>query len=265
MNFSLTDPMHQNSQSQMKKLILHIPHSSDFIPIKEGYMVADDVLESEILKLTDWYTDDLFESEKDLTVVAGFSRIFCDPERFADDALEVMSEVGMGVLYEKADNGSAMREVSPELRKRILDGYYWVHHAALAVAVKGQLEQHRNALIIDCHSYPDVPLLRDLSQADQRPDFNIGTDSFHTSPNLIDLSQKFFASKGYSLGVDWPYSGSIVPMVYYQKDKNVQTLMLEINRKLYLKENTNEKSEGYEQVKRLVQEFLDALREEILI
>lgn len=245
----------------MKKLILHIPHSSTIVPIKEGYILGDEMLEAEILKLTDWYTDDLFESENDLAVVAGFSRIFCDPERFSDDAEEVMSKVGMGVLYETADNVSAMRKVSPELRKRILDQYYWVHHAALDAAVKGQLEQDGKALIVDCHSYPDIPLLRDLSQDGQRPDFNIGTDPFHTPQSLIDLSQKFFASKGYSLGVDWPYSGSIVPMAYYQKDKNVQTIMLEINRKLYLKENTNEKSEGYEEVKKVVKEFLDVVRE----
>jgi N-formylglutamate amidohydrolase len=41
-----------------------------------------------MLKLTDWCTDDLFYSVDDEMVKAEFSRIFCDPERFTDDAQE---------------------------------------------------------------------------------------------------------------------------------------------------------------------------------
>jgi len=66
------------------KLILHLPHSSTNIPLNEGYIVDSIALESEILKLTDWYTDDLFYSEGDEMIKAEFSRIFCDPERFTD-------------------------------------------------------------------------------------------------------------------------------------------------------------------------------------
>ena len=244
----------------MKKLILHIPHSSTHIPLKDGYIVDDEFLQSEMLKLTDWYTDDLFHSEKDISVIAPFSRIFCDPERFSDDEQEVMSKVGMGVLYEKSDAGQQMREVSPELREQILSQYYWPHHQALNRAVEQQLERVGHALILDCHSYPDTPLIRDLSQTAERPDFNIGTDGYHTPQELIDFSEKFFEKKGYSLGVDWPYSGSIVPLDYYQKDKRVQTLMLEINRSLYLLEPGNQKSERYEEVKEVVKEFMDGLR-----
>lgn len=85
----------------MKKLVLHIPHSSTFIPLKDGYVVSDEILQSEMLKLTGWHTEDLFRSEEDEMIVAPFSRIFCDPERFPDDAQEVMAQFGMGVLYKK--------------------------------------------------------------------------------------------------------------------------------------------------------------------
>jgi N-formylglutamate deformylase len=111
----------------MKQLILHIPHSSTQIPLKEGFIVDDDFLQTEILKLTDWFTDDLFTSEEDVQVIAGFSRIFCDPERFSDDKQEIMSQFGMGVLYERSDNGKLIRNINSELRKRILTEYYWPH------------------------------------------------------------------------------------------------------------------------------------------
>jgi N-formylglutamate deformylase len=82
----------------MKKLVLHIPHSSTTIPKVEGYIVSQSILNSEILKLTDWYTDDLFQNNIDKDVLAPFSRIFCDVERFSEDEKEVMSKFGMGVL-----------------------------------------------------------------------------------------------------------------------------------------------------------------------
>ena len=88
------------------------------------------------------------------------------------------------------------------------------------------------------------------------PDFNIGTDSFHTPKELIDLSVSFFEKAGYTLGIDWPYKGSIVPLEHYQKNKNVHTIMLEVNRALYLNEPTNEKSENYEKTKQTVNDYI---------
>ncbi len=243
-----------------QKLILHIPHSSTNIPLSEGYVVSQESLQEELLKLTDWYTDDLFYSQEDEMIRADFSRIFCDPERFTDDSQEVMAKFGMGVLYEKRDNGELMRNVSPEYKERVLTEYYWKHHQKLSQAVAKQLMQFGKALIIDCHSYPSEPLLRDLSQESERPDFNIGTDAYHTPQHLIDLSLEFFNKAGYTLGIDWPYSGSIVPMEYYQKNKNVQTLMLEINRALYLNEPGNEKSERYSEIKQVTNDFLKMIK-----
>jgi N-formylglutamate deformylase len=43
----------------MKKLVLHIPHSSNVIPLLEGYVSTQEEINQEIIKLTDWNTDDL--------------------------------------------------------------------------------------------------------------------------------------------------------------------------------------------------------------
>jgi len=244
-----------------KKIILHIPHSSTSIPLLEGFIIDSIDLENEILKLTDWYTDDLFYSNEDEMIIAPFSRIFCDPERFTDDSQEVMAQYGMGVLYEKSDEGEIIRKVTPALREKILADYYWKHHTDLSRAVNNQLEYFGKAQIIDCHSYPNIPLKRDLDQNSNRPDFNIGTDSYHTPNELIDLSVDFFNRSGYSLGIDVPYSGSIVPLEHYQNNNNVQTIMLEVNRKLYLNEPCNEKAESYHTIKELTQRYIRTIKD----
>ncbi|GAA4053530.1 N-formylglutamate amidohydrolase [Flavobacterium chungnamense] len=244
----------------MKKLLLHIPHASVVIPFYDGYINDQLKIEKEQLKLTDWYTDELFFSSSDILIKAPFSRIFCDVERFENDADEVMSKYGMGAVYTHFDSGELMREVTPNLRNSIMQEYYWKHHNEFTFAVSNELEKNGTCLIVDCHSYPSTPVTRDLNQSPQRPDFNIGIDPFHTPQFLIDASVAFFEEKGYSLGVDWPYSGTIVPMAFYQKNPNVHSIMLEINRGLYLLEPGNEKSEQFTAIKQVVQDFLKMLK-----
>jgi N-formylglutamate amidohydrolase len=83
----------------MALVILHIPHASTHIPSRAAYLLSDEALEAEILRLTDWYTDDLFNDGQDLQIVAKFSRLYCDVERFAYDDMEVMAPFGMGAFH----------------------------------------------------------------------------------------------------------------------------------------------------------------------
>ena len=244
----------------MKKLILHIPHSSTRIPLLDGYLVNQNILDSEILKLTDWFTDDLFQSKNTTVVKAEFSRIFCDPERFADDEQEVMAKFGMGVLYEKTDDGKQLRVIHPKLRAKILNEFYWKHHQNLSDAVNNQLKQHNKAIILDCHSFPDIPFQRDLDKKPNRPDLDIGIDAFHTPNNWEDISKRFFEKRGFSVGINRPYSGTIVPLEHYNKTNNVHSIMLEVNRKLYLNENSNTKSARYPQIKKVISEYIEILK-----
>ena len=247
----------------MKKLILHIPHSSVNMPLLDGYIQDTDKIHKELIKLTDWYTDELFYSETDSMIIAPFSRIFCDVERFENDEDEIMSKVGMGVLYESCDDGSLLRKVSPDLRSKIITNYYWKHHNVLLEEVNKQLINDGSCLIVDCHSYPSKPLIRDLDQIATRPDFNIGTDKYHTPQKLIDASITYFEQRGFSIGVDWPYKGTIVPLAHYQKNDKVHSIMLEVNRKLYLQEPSNDKSEKYNETKKIIGGFIEMIKNEI--
>lgn len=76
----------------------------------------------------------------------------------------------------------------------------------------------------------------------------------------MDFSKDYFESLGYSLGIDTPYSGELFPIEHYQKNKGVEAIMLEVNKRMYQNEPTNEKSENFETTKSVVQRFLDGLR-----
>ena len=42
-----------------------------------------------------------------------------------------------------------------------------------------------------------------------------------------------FEAFGYRVAIDSPFSGTIVPLKHYHKDKRVESVMIEVNRSLY--------------------------------
>lgn len=225
----------------------------------DGFVVSREVLNEELLKLTDWYTDEIFNYGSGISIKADFSRIFCDVERFVDDSKEVMAKSGMGVLYEKLDSGLEMRKVTFGLRKRILDNFYYIHHRRFEKAVNDILLKEGKCLIVDCHSFPDMPLKRDLSKKTPRPDFNIGTDPYHTPEQLTRKTVSYFEKRKYSVGIDWPFEGTIVPMTYYSRNPLVRSIMIEINRKLYLEDQNIKNETDFRSICNLIQDYFREL------
>ena len=86
----------------------------------------------------------------------------------------------------------------------------------------------------------------ELQQTAFSPDFCLGKDDFHTSENLVARVENESEHCGYSTARDQPFSGTIVPMKHYHKDQRIQSLMIEINRWLYLAEDYSVDSERIE-------------------
>ena len=235
------------------QVIFHVPHSSTIIPkdIRDSVLLSDEALAEELRVITDWHTSELFSQAIEsfgTSIEFPISRLIVDPERFDDDSMEAMSSLGLGVLYTKTSSGQSLRNESDmvgEHRKALLDDYYYPHHEALNAAVKAQIKNHSRALIIDCHSFPNIALPYELDQNIHRPDICIGTDPFHTTRELASKLERAFVGLGYEVKINSPFSGSIVPMDYYNNNASVQSIMIEINRSLYMVEETAEKSENF--------------------
>ena len=221
----------------MNKYILHIPHSSTYVPDYSGYLVPKEKIQDEINFLTDWATDKIFDVSNIDKIVVPFSRVFCDVERFYDEQEEMFAK-GAGIAYTKLDSGEDLRKVSKALKQKILKEYYEPHHRTLDKITHQKLEKHGEAIIIDCHSFSSTPLKREFNQSKVRPDICIGTDNFHTPASLTKKYQEFFRAQGFQVAINQPYVGTIVPTKYYKKDQRVKSIMIEINKKLYMNEKT---------------------------
>ncbi len=55
---------------------------------------------------------------------------------------------------------------------------------------------------------------------------------------IVNLALNHFQNYGYSVKINYPYSGSIIPNYsFLNKDYRVKSLMIEINKRIYLKNN----------------------------
>ena len=240
-------------------MILHIPHSSTFIPEHYNSEWINDPLEA-IRVLTDHYTDVLFDYPASQRIVSPISRIICDVERF-ESGEEMEKRFGMGIVYEYDHLQNPLRSVTLELKNEIIDKYYRPHHRALYDAIVEELLRAESAMIVDCHSFNDEQLQH--VENTLRPDICIGTDLFHTPTELVLQLVQYLQKYGYSVLVNEPFAGTMVPREYYHKDARVKSVMIEINKRLYLDE-AYQKMDDFAKIKSVITEMLNIIHNRTL-
>ena len=234
-------------------MILHIPHSSLKIPklAKKSYLINSAKIKELKIFFCDLFTNDLYNCGK--KVIAKYSRLFVDMERFEDDEQEPMSKLGMGMIYTHSHNGE---EISKPTQKHINKAkvVYHKHHSKLDAMVQNELSKYNKCLIVDCHSFSDK-LAESIFKAKEFPDVCIGYDNDFKDEEITNLIVQYFKNLGYSVKENYPYSGSMVANVAYKaKDTRVKSVMIEINKRVYL--NGNKKSKNYKRLKEQIKTLL---------
>jgi len=238
--------------------VVHVPHASAVIPEKyrKTILLDEKQLRREMCRMTDAFCDELYDfAEFPVHIVASHSRFVCDVERFRDDSMEPCAKMGQGLMYTRTAFGRRLRMYDEELRDMIVKEIYDPHHERLTAAVGEALERHGKCLIIDGHSF-NSDTLKKPAGFFSRPDFDIGTDSFHTPDGLAAAMCDKVKELGYKPKVDTPYAGAITPMKFYRKDSRVVSVMIETNRKLYLNESDMTKSGGFEKTREVCRELM---------
>ncbi|MCF3134596.1 N-formylglutamate amidohydrolase [Streptomyces olivochromogenes] len=222
-------------------VILHVPHSAREVPaaVRAGIVLDDAALERELDHITDAHTAELAERAAALCglvpwrFVNRLSRLVVDPERFPDEREEMLS-VGMGAVYTRTTHRAELRpaDTDPE---PLIERYFRPYARAMTEAVADRLAATGRAVVIDVHSYPTEALPYELHGSGRRPPVCLGTDAFHTPPELTALARQAFAGCG-ETGLDSPFSGTYVPLEFYGREPRVGALMIEIRRDTYMTE-----------------------------
>lgn len=221
----------------MKSKIIHIPHSSVFIP--DNFIIDFLLNKKELSKELDIMTDNfsyyLVNEIDDVEYVKfNYSRLICDVERFNDDT-EIMNTIGMGVFYTKTHELKELKKIN---HKEFINKIYNEHHEKLYTKTKQLLNVNEKVLIFDIHSYSNEKLPYEISETDKRPDICIGFNDYHINDKILRDIEHILDDFNYSYEFNIPFSGSIVPKEYYNENENVLSVMIEINKKLYMDNNS---------------------------
>lgn len=221
----------------MNTIILHIPHSGYKIPY---FFWKHTILSRKVIidfknTITDTDTDKLFgQGNKYKKIIFKYSRIFCDVEKFADDSKEIMSKFGMGVIYTKTNNGEVFLKSTPAYRFFVLKHFYRKYHKRLDKITKRYINSDEKVVFIDCHSFSEEIIMFDDVKQDL-PDICIVFNKAHNS-KLIEFIRAFLKSNNYAVKLNSPYSGSMVPNCLKEPTENFCSVMIEVNKRIYLNE-----------------------------
>jgi N-formylglutamate amidohydrolase len=217
-----------------QNIFLHIPHHSAYIPKQLGDHSSPALrnLRANAFYLIDYHTLPLFNpANPNLlvhTLCARDNRMLVDMERLPDDPLE---SNGFGIVSQWAIDwlGEEFRQVALE--------QYNAYHAYAAKC----LNALKNTMLIDCHSFSSLPT--QLCPTPQDVDICIGWNEDETTPErmLLGLVAAYFMDCGYSIGINKPFSNSKT----FPGATGYHSLMIEINKRCYMNEETLEKSDNF--------------------
>ncbi|HVX82060.1 MAG TPA: N-formylglutamate amidohydrolase [Devosiaceae bacterium] len=185
-------------------------------------------------------------------------QMFVEPlsERFNTTSPRVAA--GLGTLARVvAENKPIYRErLTLEDARMRIEGIYQPYHATLQNLLGEALGQFGVAVLVDCHSMPQLTRSGDRPA----PDVVLG-DRYGTAcaPMIIDLVETVFAGAGLRVARNRPYAGGFCTRTYGRPQHNLHAVQIELSRHLYMNEATLEKAETFGMVKQLAEQLIFAL------
>ncbi len=178
---------------------------------------------------------------------------------------KILSKVrlGKGLIWRTTDDGVPIyaRKLSvAEVQARIAQCWQ-PYHAAVAQAIDAAHRQHGYSIHINCHSMPAVASSHATDfPGEKHADFGVGDRAGSTaSPALSQLVCQHLASLGYDVAYNHPYKGVELVRRYSRPAEHRHSIQLEINRKLYMSEETLEMTPGFEPLKAHLRSLVELL------
>ena len=225
-------------------IILHVPHASTALPteyfaVKSEFAPGRTLLAEDSFNLVDYYTDELFIPIKPRphihSIKAPLCRTLCDMERMQEDPLEARN---LGILFggrKKRDDEYWITEEADSKLRQLYADYH--------IVASMKIDSLYRPLILDCHSFSNnATILCNMPIAHQCIDICIGFNDDSTRPNdaTIQAALNYFEGKGYKVGINVPFCNAKT----FVCNRRYHSLMIEVNKRLYMYEDTLEKKSG---------------------
>jgi N-formylglutamate deformylase len=258
-----------NAEGETQPLVLDSPHSGSYYP--PDFIPA---CPREWLRQTeDMYVDELFSAAPSLGIgllKAHAARSYIDLNRAADDIDPFLvdgpyptplnpsdrSRVGHGLIRHLCRSKPVYAEkISTKNIIHRIDNYYQPYHAALREMIAQRWQNFGVVWHINCHSMPSesAPGVSPLAGSLTRPraDFVLGDlDGRSCEGAFVEVVGNYLGSKGYHVAYNDPYKGMEILRVCGAPAKGMHSLQFEINRALYMNEETFERNTNFASLQR---------------
>ena len=252
---------------QTAAIVVASPHSGRAYPPE--FLAACRLDIKMLRKSEDCYVDELLDAAPHCgapLLRACFPRAYIDPNRepfeldpaMFDDDLPTYANTcsprvtaGLGTIARVVANGEEIYRCKLRVAEALsrIERLYRPYHEALEDLVGATLLRFGTCLLIDGHSMPSVggPMDRDAGR--RRVDFVLGDCHGSTcAPEVVDLAHDFLETQGYHVTRNVPYAGGFTTRHYGRPDSGVHALQIEINRSLYMDEDSFERGRGFAEV-----------------
>ncbi len=182
-----------------------------------------------------------------------------DPGMFADGPPRACAKptphvtAGLGCLPRIGASGKPIyaRLLTREEGESRLAGIHDVYHGKLSELLADLHRRHERVLLVDCHSMPSAqPGRRKLS------DIVLG-DRHGSScdDTVVTLIENYFRSQGLTVSRNAPYAGGYTTRRYGQPKQGFHAIQIEINRGLYMDEQTLVRAGGFQRLRTILDGF----------
>ncbi len=240
------------------------PHSgTDY---REDFRRASRLDFATLRKSEDSHVDALFDAAPSHGVpllCALFPRAYIDPNREPYELDPTMFEdrlpdyvntgsprvtAGLGTIAKVVCSGAEIYRRKLRFAEAIerINTYYRPYHEALGQLLDATRRRFGVALLVDCHSMPSVGGPMDRDPGSRRVDFVLG-DAFGAAchPAVVNAAEARLKGLGYVVSRNMPYAGGFTTRNYGNPATQTHALQIEINRALYMDEDTYARRPGF--------------------
>jgi N-formylglutamate amidohydrolase len=239
---------------QLLPFVFSSPHSGRHYP--KVFLETSRLDERALRRSEDCYVDILFEQVLDLgapLLLAHAPRAYVDVNRepyeldprMFDGRLPAYANTrsmrvagGLGTIPRIVGEGQDIYRgrIAVEDAMLRIETIHRPYHRALKHLLLRTVEGFGQAMLVDCHSMPSASL-GPLEHG--RVDIVLG-DRYGTScaPRMMDVFQEAFEEAGFVVARNRPYAGGYITEHYGHPRSGIHALQIEINRALYVDEQT---------------------------
>jgi len=209
-------------------------------------------------------------------VEANFPRAYIDANRSLDDldpamldgswpvplAVSRKTRQGIGLVWRVARGGAPLydRKLTVEEVQRRIDHWYRPYHATLEAQIDRLHGTFGAVWHINCHSMPAVgdPNADDPGRA--RADFVLGDrDGTTCAAEFTAFVAGTIRAMGYAVAINDPYKGVEIVRRHGRPSQQRHSLQIELNRRLYMDEESLEPHAGYPELEENLRRLVEAI------